>query len=62
MMNEFFEIEIDFKGKVKYTISAPTEKRATEILHERIENEEYNLLADGELKDWEINAIDNFLV
>lgn len=58
MRNEAYEFEIDFKGRARYVICAPTEKRAEEILYDRIENEKYNLLEDGDLKEWEINAVD----
>lgn len=51
-----YEVEINVVSKITTTITAPSEQRALEIVSDRIENEDIDLL-DGEVSNWEINSI-----
>lgn len=51
-----YEVEINVVSKITVRITAPSEQRALEIVNDRIENEDIDLL-DGEVSNWEINSI-----
>jgi hypothetical protein len=51
-----YEVEINVVSKITVTITAPSEQRALEIVSDRVDNEEIDLL-DGEVSNWEINSI-----
>jgi hypothetical protein len=51
-----YEIEINVVSKITVTITAPSEQRALEIVSDRVDNEEIDLL-DGDVSNWEINSI-----
>lgn len=51
-----YEVEINVVSKITVTVTAPSEQRALEIVSDRVDNEEIDLL-DGEVSNWEINSI-----
>lgn len=51
-----YEVEINVVSKITVRITAPNEQRALEIVNDRVENEDIDLL-DGEVNNWEINSI-----